>query len=163
MGKPERRAYLEAIRARYRRASKAGKSAILNEFCEVCGYHRKYALRLLGAQNKHGKKAARKPGPASRYDTPELVEALRTIWMASDQLCSKRLKAALPLGLPHYETSFHPRSVETLAMLDSISAATIDRLLKPIRAKAGRRAGCLAPSLARCSRNIFLFRPVYGM
>jgi len=30
-------------------------------------------------------------------------------------------------------------------VLNSISAATIDRLLKPIRAKTGRRA-CLAPS-----------------
>ena len=139
MGKQERRAYLEAIRARYRRARKTGKSAILNEFCAVCGYHRKYALRLLGVQHKRPKKAARKPGPASRYDTPELVETLRTIWMASDQLCSKRLKAALPLWLPHYEASFHPLSVDTLAMLDSISAATIDRLLKPIRAKTGRR------------------------
>jgi hypothetical protein len=139
MGKPERRAYLEAIRARYRRASKAGKTAILNEFCAVCGYHRKYALRLLGAQHKRGRSTARKPGPVSRYDTPELVETLRTIWMASDQLCSKRLKAALPLWLPHYETSFHPLSADTFAMLDSISAATIDRLLKPIRAKAGRK------------------------
>jgi hypothetical protein len=139
MGKQERRAYLEAIRVRYRRARKAGKSAILNEFCAVCGYHRKYALRLLGAQHQRGKKAARKPGPISRYDTPELVETLRTIWMASDQLCGKRLQAALPLWLPHYETSFHPLSVDTLAMLNSISAATIDRLLKPIRAKVGRK------------------------
>src|SRR3989304_1934279 len=137
MGKQERRAYLEAIRVRYRRARKAGKSAILNEFCAVCGYHRKYALRLLGAKNKRGKSTAHKPGPVSRYDTPELVETLRTIWMTSDQLCSKRLKAALPLWLPPYETSFHPLSVDTLARLGSISAATIDRLLKPIRAKAG--------------------------
>ena len=64
MGKQERRAYLEAIRARYRRAARAGKSAILNEFCAVCGYHRKYALRLLGAQHKRGK-MAHKPGPVS--------------------------------------------------------------------------------------------------
>ena len=139
MGKQERRAYLEAIRTRYRRAGKAGKSAILNEFCAVCGYHRKYALRLLGRRHQRGKQAAGKPGPTSRYDTPELIEALRIIWMASDQLCSKRLKAALPLWLPHYETSFHPLSVDTLALLDTISAATIDRLLKPIRARAERR------------------------
>ena len=139
MGKQERRAYLEAIRIRYRRARKAGKSAILNEFCAVCGYHRKYALRLLGAQHQRGKKAARKPGPISRYDTPELVETLRTIWMASDQLCGKRLQAALPLWLPHYETSFHALSADMLTMLGSISAATIDRLLKPIRAKTGRK------------------------
>ena len=139
MGKQERRAYLEAIRGRYRRANKAGKSAILNEFCAVCQYHRKYALRLLGTPDKRRKKAACKPGPASRYDTPELVETLRTIWMATDQLCSKRLKAALPLWLPHYETSVQPLSADTRALLAAISAASIDRLLKPIRAKAGRR------------------------
>lgn len=139
MGKRERRAYLDAIRARYRRAKKAGKTAILNEFCAVCGYHRKYALRLLGAPFRRTKKPATKPGPTSRYDTPELVEALRTIWLASDQLCSKRLKAALPLWLPHYATSFRPLSPEASALLNSISAATIDRLLKPIRAKVGRR------------------------
>lgn len=97
MGKQERRVYLEAIRARYRRAKKAGKTAILNEFCAVCGYHRKYALRLLSAPFRRKKALPKKPGPTSRYDTPELVEALRTIWLASDQLCSKRLKAALPL------------------------------------------------------------------
>ncbi len=137
MGKQERRAYLEAIRVRYRRADKAGKSAILNEFCAVCDYHRKYALRLLSS--KRNKITQRKPGPTSRYGTPELIEALRTIWMASDQLCSKRLKAALPLWLPHYETSFHSLSADTLGLLDSISAATIDRLLKPIRAKFGSK------------------------
>lgn len=139
MGKQERRAYLEAIRARYRRVKKAGKSAILNEFCAVCGYHRKYALRLLGAPFRRAKKPASKPGPTSRYDTPELIEALHTIWMASDQLCSRRLKAALPLWLPHYATSFRPLSPEVLWLLNSISAATIDRLLKPIRAKVGRK------------------------
>ena len=95
-------------------------------------------MRLLG-NRKRGSLAAHKPGPASRYDTPELVEALRTIWMASDQLCSKRLKAALPLWLPHYAASFHPLSAGTLALLCSISAATIDRLLKPIRAKTQRK------------------------
>lgn len=139
MGKQERRAYLEAIRTRYRRARKTGKTAILDEFCAVCGYHRKYALRLLRTSDKRSKTAVRKPGPASRYAVPELVEALRTIWIASDQLCSKRLKAALPLWLPHYETSFRPLSAQTHTLLEAVSAASIDRLLKPIRAQVGRR------------------------
>jgi hypothetical protein len=86
MGTQERRAYLEAIRTRYRRARKSGKTAILDEFCAVCGYHRKYALRLLRPSGKRDKPSVRKPGPASRYAVPELVEALRTIWLASDQL-----------------------------------------------------------------------------
>ena len=34
MTKQEKRAYFEAIQARYRRASKSRKTAILNEFCE---------------------------------------------------------------------------------------------------------------------------------
>lgn len=139
MGKRERRAYLDAIRARYRRAKKAGKTAILDEFCAVCGYHRKYALRLLSRPFRRKAKAPSKPGAVSRYNTPELVNALRTIWLTSDQLCSKRLRAALPLWLPHYEASFSPLSDEVRALLGVISASTIDRLLKPIRATAGRR------------------------
>lgn len=55
MGTQERRAYLEAIRPRYRRARKTSKTAILNEFCAVCGYHRKYALRLLRPPDKRSK------------------------------------------------------------------------------------------------------------
>ena len=47
MGKNERQAYLKAIRARYRRARKKIKVTILDEFCAVCGYNRKYAIRLL--------------------------------------------------------------------------------------------------------------------
>lgn len=39
MARQERRACLEAIWIRYRRAGKASKSAILDEFCAVCGYH----------------------------------------------------------------------------------------------------------------------------
>jgi hypothetical protein len=56
MGKHERRIYLEAIRKRYRRASRSDKGKILDEFCSVCGYQRKYAIRLLGS--KLGKSTA---------------------------------------------------------------------------------------------------------
>jgi hypothetical protein len=44
MGKNERQASLQAIRLRYRRASRKSKATILDEFCAVCGYHRKYAM-----------------------------------------------------------------------------------------------------------------------
>lgn len=42
-----RRIYLETIRNRYRKSTKKQKSEILNEFCAVCGYERKYATRIL--------------------------------------------------------------------------------------------------------------------
>ena len=56
MGKHEKRVYLEAIRKRYGRAQRADKGKILDEFCSVCGYQRKYAIRLLGSDlpSHHG-------------------------------------------------------------------------------------------------------------
>ncbi|MBI5746852.1 MAG: hypothetical protein HZA13_07605 [Nitrospirae bacterium] len=39
--------YFKAIYTRYQKASKAIRQQILNEFCQVCGYHRKYAIRRL--------------------------------------------------------------------------------------------------------------------
>ena len=47
MGKHEKRVYLEAIRKRYRRIQRADKGRILDEFCSVCGYQRKDAIRFL--------------------------------------------------------------------------------------------------------------------
>jgi len=51
MTKQEKRAYFEAIQARYRRASKSRKTTILNEFCEVCGYGRFADPRLVKLMN----------------------------------------------------------------------------------------------------------------
>jgi len=91
MGKHEKRVYLEAIRKRYRKARRADKGRILDEFCSVCGYQRKYAIRLLG--NKPAKSPCR-PGRPSQYNQPALLTVLRKIWLATDQMCSKRLVAA---------------------------------------------------------------------
>ena len=53
MGKNERQAYLKAIRLRYCRAGKKAKTKVLDEFCAVCEYHRKYAIRLLNRPRKN--------------------------------------------------------------------------------------------------------------
>ena len=42
-----KREYLASTQACYQRARRAEKTAILDEFTTVCGYHRKDALRLL--------------------------------------------------------------------------------------------------------------------
>ena len=46
MGINSKREYLESIRERYRIARKKQKRKILDEFCAVCEYNRKYAIRL---------------------------------------------------------------------------------------------------------------------
>ena len=40
--------YLKAIYFGYKKVSKPLRARILDEFCQVCGYNRKYAIRLLG-------------------------------------------------------------------------------------------------------------------
>ena len=67
MGKNERQAYLKAIRSRYRNAGNKAKVTILDEFCAICEYHRKYTIRLLNLPGEPRKKqrAGRKPVNAS--------------------------------------------------------------------------------------------------
>ena len=132
MGKTERQAYLEAIKKRYNRAKKKDKHLILNEFCAVCQYNRKYAIRVLN-RKKHRQTKPLKPGPKASYDSPELLKALKKIWFVSDQVCSKRLKALLPIWLPFYQQNFTSLSETIVNKLNTISPSTIDRLLKPTR------------------------------
>lgn len=45
-----RKELIEGVGARYRCASMSEKSRILDEFVAVTGYHRKHAIRVLGAE-----------------------------------------------------------------------------------------------------------------
>jgi hypothetical protein len=128
MSLPSKREYLGQIRSRYHRAGRVHKGKILDEYCQVCGYDRKYAIKRLAADPRRGRrKAGRKP----RYDPEQLLPVLKQVWLASDQMCSKRLCAALPQWLPHL-TSLGAASKTQLL---SLSPATLDRLLKPVRVR----------------------------
>ena len=131
MGGNSRREYLAAIQQRCRQASREEKGRILQEFCAVCRYHRKHAIRLLN-QRKRG--PTKRPGRKPVHCSEELLKALRRIWLATDQICSKKLVAALPLWLPFYERNHRKLSAKTTHQLLSVSAATLDRLLATTRA-----------------------------
>ena len=89
-----KRESLARIHGRYQRAGRPHKQRILDEFCATCGYHRKSALRLLHRPLALPS-ARRRPGPKLTYDPVQLLPVLKVIWLRSDQLCSKLLKAAL--------------------------------------------------------------------
>jgi hypothetical protein len=131
MSQNEKKAYYYAIKERYLKSNKKEKSIILNEFCKICGYNKKYAIRLLNKKDtfKYKKKTGTKP----IYASSEFINALKKIWIATDYICSKRLKAAIPLWLPYYESTYELLSQEIIKKLLAISPATIDRVLKPIR------------------------------
>lgn len=129
--------YLAAIRERYLKGTRAVKKVILDEFCAACHYHRKYAIRLLQRKTHNNSKSSNsRRGRKKRYDHPLLIKVLKTLWIAANLPCSKRLKAIIPLWLPFYEYEL-PKEVEQ--HLKTISAATIDRLMKPWRAKYHKR------------------------
>jgi len=132
MGKNEKRAYLKEIKSRYRKANKEYKARILDEFCQVCHYNRKYAIRLLSKKiQQTPKKAGRKPV----YSDPKLIEAIETIWLSADQPCSRRLKALLPLWVPFLDHVAHNIPEAVFSLLGDISSSTIDRILKASRVK----------------------------
>lgn len=136
-----RREYLLAIRERYLKANRREKALILNEFCNVCGYDRKYAIKLINS-NRDGRN--KRPGPQSKYDD-EVIKHLVDLWNLMDRLCSKNMKAALPLWLPFYK-GIDERCRQLLLQ---ISASTIDRSLKPYRRAMRRGLSSTKPSLIK--------------
>ena len=135
MGHKERKAYVDAIRRRYRRANKEQKTKILDEFCAICNYHRKYAIQLLWMLFRKNKPKIRKRGCRSIYKKDCIIKPLIKIWLATNQMCSKKLKAALPIWLPFFESEYGLLPEETKTRLLTISSSTIDRLLKPSKIK----------------------------
>src|SRR5262249_58878779 len=71
-----------------------------------------------------------------------LLPVLKVLWLQSDQLCSKLLKAALPEWLEHYERGQGPLAREGKAKLLAISPAQIDRLLRPVRGSPPKKGLC---------------------
>jgi hypothetical protein len=57
-------------------------------------------------------------------------------------MCSKKLKAALPIWLPFYESEYGSLLEDVKTKLLTISPATIDRLLKPNKIKYKRKGLC---------------------
>ena len=122
-----KREALARIHGRYQRAGRLHKKVILDEFCATCGYHRKAAVRLLN--RPLGIVPPRRSGPKIVYDPAQVLPVLKPIWLASDQLCSKLLKAALPEWVEHHERSHAPLPEAFKEKLLGISPAQIDRLL----------------------------------
>ena len=135
-----KREYLAKIHGRYGRAGRRFKTRILDEFCLNCGYHRKSALRLLRRPAERTQR--QRPGPKRTYEAALLLPVLKTIWLESDQLCSKLLRAALPEWLEHYERRQGPLDPAVKKKLQTISPAQIDRLLRPLRVRHPKKGLC---------------------
>jgi transposase InsO family protein len=133
MGPQARREYLLKMRSRYAAADREARSRLLDEIVAVTGLHRKHVIRSFGREPIRRRRLAR----ATPYG-PEVVAALVTIWKAADYPWSLRLKAILPRWLPWARQRLGLSSACEQALL-TISARTIDRLLRPKRGELRRR------------------------
>jgi hypothetical protein len=135
MSSRSKQEYLEAIYQRYKAGTRKQKKLILDEYCSACGYHRKHAIRLLKKFRRFNKPKQKKKGRSPVYQTEEILVPMKRIWLAANLPCSKRLKAVLPLWIPGYVQQYGDLTEEVIKALQTISPASIDRLLKPVRVK----------------------------
>jgi hypothetical protein len=136
--------YLAQLRARYRKASKKERSAILDEYVKTTGYHRKYAIGVLRSKRKRAKQPIRRPRRTIYGD--EEARALLKLWDLFDGICSKRLRAALDVELPRLNArDFLQVSPACYQKLLQISPATIDRLLGRRRLTVVKSRGFTKP------------------
>jgi hypothetical protein len=158
MSQRSKRELLETVRPRYLKASKAEKQTILDEFTAATGYHRKYANRVL----KHERlRAKRKPQGRKAVYRGEVVQVLTRLWEVYGRICSKRLHPFLPESVKVLERCGElSLAAETKTLLLSMSRATIDRVLQPVRLKTRHGLSTTKPgSLLKHAIPIRTFTP----
>lgn len=93
MSKLSKREYLVEVKKKYWKAEKSNKTQLLNDFCCFTKYHRKYALGLL---NKPLPKKWKRYKPREKiYDQP-VIDALKILWQAADEICGERFHPFIP-------------------------------------------------------------------
>ncbi|KIG16813.1 Mobile element protein [Enhygromyxa salina] len=125
---------LESLVTRYEAADRDKKGRILDEFVQLTGHHRKHATRVL---NRWQPKT-NNPKRGRRVYDDAVRAVLLVLWEASDRVCGRRLRAAIPELLTAMEHHGHIDLADDIReQLLGMSAATIDRALIP--ARAGRK------------------------
>lgn len=127
--------YIKKIYNRYHKTNRKEKKQILNEFCEVYGCHRKHAIRSLN-QPVYDEDRAKREGRV-KY-SKQTISIIEHVWEASGYLWSVRLKEALKIWMSYIREHFKI-SPEIEQELLSISAAQIDRRLKPKKLQLRKR------------------------
>jgi len=128
---------LGVYRRRYHAASRAERSGLLDEFCRLSGYHRKYAITLLGRPVDEGADRPRRRRAATY--SPAALGVVERVWRAAGCPWSVRLKALLPLWLPWARRHVQAFSAEVERQVLSISARQIDRRLREKKRRLKRR------------------------
>jgi hypothetical protein len=129
--------YMKTMHVRYAQAKgKREKGEILDEFCKTYRCHRKHALRTLNRPAPGPRRAASQPR-RSPYNGKRLLGLLESVWKVSGYPCGVRLKATLDEWMSIVRKELRVTG-EDERLLRTISPATIDRRLKPLKQQIRR-------------------------
>lgn len=134
----EKRCIIEVLGLRYRRARKKAKGRVLDELCERLGVTRKWGIRLLSRREVGRPRKPGKRGRPAEYHGAEFIQALRLVWKKTRYMCGRYLASAIADWLPFIEEDEGEFNPEIRRQLLGVSAATIDRILKPYKALKGK-------------------------
>jgi len=137
MARQSKREYRRSIHKRYRQGTRKEKTAMLEEFCRVCGYNRKYAIWLLSRPLPNAATRRAVTQRSATYSKAS-IKVLAKVWEASGYLCSQRLKAAMAQWLPWIKRRFEVSERLEKELL-AISARQMDRRLFPHKRTVKRR------------------------
>jgi len=149
MSNASQREYIALLRKHYQNSTRYIRSLILFELTRNLGIHRKHAIRLMNAACNPRKSLGRK----SIY-TEAGKEALKKFWLASRQMCSKKMKESMEDWLPMFDCA-----EEIKSELRRMSAATMDRILKSAKA-SDRRKKNTGTVPCRRLKNIIPVKPL---
>jgi hypothetical protein len=111
----------------------------LDEF-KTTGYHRKHAIAVLNGRRERVSYPIRRP--RRRVYGAEEADAIATLADLFDNICTKRLRAAMDVELPRlYKAGtldIRPQCYEKLLV---VSPATMDRLRAGCQRRSGKRRG----------------------
>ena len=126
----------EKYRNKYARLScKKAQEALLTQYCEITGYTRKYAQKLLSGKRDGSGEGRRKNKGRPRKYTEEDKRIIRTVWDKTGYWSGRRLKSALRLWLESWNNDKRREQLgeEQKQRICGISAAQIDRFIREYR------------------------------
>jgi len=142
MSKQAKNEVMNQWRRRYQTAGREHKKKLIDQAVALLGYHRKAAIRALGAEPGLPRIGVI-TGRPREYDQARLRPVLRAIWKAANYPCGRRLVGMMSDWLASYEAHEKSVSASVREQLVAASARTLDRLLQPLQIQARR------PSLTR--------------